>query len=101
MISLSGPIGGACAASVVAARSAACRAVKSVGEARTQENIRPVRTAVTHRRSVAHPSSALFPMICQGLVRTLTAHAESLATPNSASAHPIADAVYSRCERVS
>jgi hypothetical protein len=101
VISLAGVVGGAYAASVVAARSATCRAVKSVGEDRTLGKRRPLLTAVTHRRNVAHPSSALFPMIFQGLVRALTAHAESRATPKSANAHPIADAVYSRCDRVS
>lgn len=101
MISSPDAGGSACAASVVAARAATCRAVKSAGHARTQAKRRLARTAATHRRNVAQPSAAVFPRIFHGLVRARTAGAESCTTPNRASAQPIAEAVYRRCDLVS
>jgi len=94
--------GGACAASAMAARSATWRAVKSAGvEGTAPVKSTRARTAEIHRRSVTHPVEAATPTTRHGLIAARTVRAGNRFTPNSASAAPIALAVYSRPCRVS
>ena len=84
--------GGACAASVLAARSATMRAVACAGSGRMHRHKLCERTAPIHRRSVIQPVAAR-PTMRQGLTRALTFSADSLSKPYRPNAHAIADAV--------
>lgn len=88
--------GGASAESVIAARSATCRAVKDAGEPRIAENSRRFRIAPTQRRKESQLALAVAPLRLHGLTRSRTAASDKPRTPKSVTASAIAPAEKSR-----
>ena len=85
--------GGASALRVAAARSACCRSVKSLGEARDVANSRPQAVSAAHRRKVIQLPQAAAPTITNGLTRARTTVSVAPSSAHIASAKPIAHAV--------
>ena len=86
-------VGGAWADTAIAIAAAACLVVRPSGGRGSRPNRRRSMIAATQRRSVTQRRAAAAPTILHGLVPRRTSGSDSLATPNSASAHATAPSV--------
>jgi hypothetical protein len=100
--SCGGPVpGSAHAATLVAARAAACRNVHPSGAARTHPKSAPRFAAKAQRRRASQHAALPAPTARHGLTRARTAAAVSRSNPQSAKAHAIAAKEYSRRASIS